>query len=336
MEAQVNQPQDIPKSEIIDQATDWIYKTGALRAAVDLRLWDRVASGEDTAEKMAEREGWDLTGTRVLLDVICSLKLMSREEDRYALVPESDYYLCTSKQTYKGGILQSEFDWVAKGDLAETIRNGKRPLTYDATTPNIAGLFLADYSRRWVYPEIYFEMDELLWQLLGIEAHEGLRVLDLACGPAPRSLALARLHTGVRLTWLDWEDVLRTALNVAERSGVANQITLLSGDLWRVDLASRSFDLAYLGDVTHFFSPEDNTRLFGKVHSALAPGGIITVNSVARRENEWSAVAGLWLYAATAGGGAYDFAEYKSMLEEAGFTNVEDINQGPIRAVKSS
>jgi hypothetical protein len=31
---------------------------------------------------------------------------------------------------------------------------------------------------------------------------------------------------------------------------------------------------------------------------------------------------------------AYDFDEYRSMFEKSGFTQIVDIDQGPIRAVK--
>ena len=156
----------------------------------------------------------------------------------------------------------------------------------------------------------------------------------MACGPAPISLALARKHPRVQLTWLDWEGVLQTALKVAGGLGIAEQVSLMPGDLWAVDLGNSAYDIAYLGNVTHFFSPEENTRLFRKVYTALAPGSRIVVNSIVRRESEWSASAALWLYAATASGGAYDFAKYKSMLENAGFTYIEDFNRGPIMAGK--
>ncbi len=327
------QSQEIPISEVIEQVFEWVYRIGAMRAALELQVWEKIAAGEDTAEKMASQEGWNPTGVRVLLDTICALKLLTRDGERYSLVPESAYYLIPGKPTYKGGFVQSEFSWEGNGKLAGAIRSGKRPLEYDATTADVVGLWLADYSRRWVYPEAYFDIDEKLWQSLEIQARDGLRALDLACGPAPISLALARQHPGVRLTWLDWEGVLQTALKVAAGLGVARQVSLLPGDLWAVDFDNDTFDVAYLGNVTHFFSPEENTRLFRKVYAVLAPGGCIVVNSVVRRENEW-AVAALWLYAATASGGAYDFAEYKAMLESAGFANIQDINQGPIKAVK--
>jgi ubiquinone/menaquinone biosynthesis C-methylase UbiE len=333
MEANVSS-QEIPQSEIIDQTIEWIYSIGALRAALELQIWEKIANREDTVEKLASHEGWDPIGTRALLEMLCSLKLLSRAGECYSLAPESAYYLLPGKPTYKGGLPQNEFDWEGNGKLAESIRTGKRPIHYDATKSDIINLWIADYSRRWVYPESYFASDEKIWQSLDIQAREGLRVLDVACGPAPITMALARQHPGVCLTWLDWEAVLQTALKVASKLEIVNQISILQGDLWKVDYGSNKFDVVYLGNVTHFFSPEENTLLFQKVHKALIPAGIIVVHSVARREKEGMASAALWLYAATASGGSYDFYEYKFMLENAGFTNVTDINLGPIRAEK--
>jgi O-methyltransferase domain len=138
----------------------------------------------------------------------------------------------------------------------------------------------------------------------------------------------------VHLTWLDWEQVLRTAYKTAAGLGISNQITLLPGDLRETDIGSDRFDVAYLGNVTHFFSGEENISLFRRVHCALVQGGRIIVNSAVRREGEGAALDALWLYATTACGGAHDFVAYQTMLENAGFTQVTEIDNGPIRAIK--
>jgi hypothetical protein len=71
-----------------------------------------------------------------------------------------------------------------------------------------------------------------------------------------------------------------------------------------------------------------------KIYKTPPPRGTIVINTVARGEKEEMASIGLWLYDATASGGAYDYVEYKTMLENAGFIKTLDINQGPIRAEK--
>lgn len=59
-----------------------------------------------------------------------------------------------------------------------------------------------------------------MWQELRIQARDGLHVLDVACGSAPKSLALARAHPGVRITLLEWEQILMIAVKVAAHLGV--------------------------------------------------------------------------------------------------------------------
>jgi 3-hydroxy-5-methyl-1-naphthoate 3-O-methyltransferase len=333
MESEISS-QEIPQREIIGELEYSLSRIGAFRAAIQLRLWEKIDSGEDTAAKIANHEGWDLAGTRLLLDAMCSLKLMTKESDHYILVPESAFYLIPGKPTYIGDVLLYEYQWDGNGQFSDTIRTGKRPLMDEATSPGMVPVWIADYSRRWAYPQSYFEMEKGLWQSLEIQARDRLRVLDIGCGPAPRSMELARQHPGVRLTWVDREGVLQTAMKTAQSLGIEGQVSLLPGDLWSTEYGNSCFDVSYLGDVTHFFSPEENTRLFHKVFTALAPEGVIVVNSVARREIEEKVWDGLWLYVATASGGLYDYGEYKLMLTNAGFVDVLDINLGPIRAVK--
>ena len=60
MGSQTNTNQEIPQKEIIGDLEYSIYRIGAFRAAIELCLWGKIASGEDTAVKIAGHEGWDL------------------------------------------------------------------------------------------------------------------------------------------------------------------------------------------------------------------------------------------------------------------------------------
>jgi SAM-dependent methyltransferase len=325
---------EMPKSEVIDGFNEWIYKLDILRCALELQIWEKVAAGKDTAEKMASLEGWDPTGTRMLLDAICSFNLLGKQEGRYSMVPESEAYLLPGKPTYKGNMLMSESNWEGNGKLAEAIRTGKHPIHYNAITEDLTRLWVADYARSWADPGSFLEAADKLWKSLEIQARDGLRILDIACGPAPKSLALARQHPGVKLAFLDREWIVQTACQAAAALGVKKQVKPLPGDLWSVDFGDELFDVVWLGNITHFFSPEENTRLFCKAFNALVHGGMIVINSAARRDGELPGWAELWLYAVSTGGAGHDFQEYKVMLENAGITDVTDINTGPIRAVK--
>jgi len=157
--------------------------------------------------------------------------------------------------------------------------------------------------------------------------------LDLACGPAPKSFSLARAHLGVRVTLLDWEQILTIASQVAADLGVQSQVTPLPGDLWTVPYGSNHYDVIYLGNITHFFGPEQNTCLFRRVRDALVEEGTLVVDAI-RREYPDPMGPGLWFYAVSEGGAPYDFPEYKRMLERAGYTDIVDASTQSIRASK--
>lgn len=335
MDKEANRSAVVPAPEILRQLNAYMYRVAILRAALELEVWAKVAAGEDSVDLLSTAEHWDPLSTRMLLDDLCALKLLAKDGKQYRLVPEAELYLLPDKPTYKGGYFLADFCWEDNGHLAEAVRTGNRPIRYSATATEAIDIWIGDYSRSWAAPETYLERCEVMWHALGIHGHDGLRVLDLACGPAPKSLALALANSGVRVTLLDWERILEVARKVATDLGVDNQVTSLSGDLASVGYGRNQYDVAFLGDVTHFFSPEQNIHIFRKAYDALVDGGTLVVNAV-RLEYPDPITPGLWFYAVSAGGALYDFEEYKDMLEHAGYTNIVDMNIQPIKATKRS
>lgn len=333
MDPETNESPFMPAPEILDQMDAHMYQVAIFRAALELQVWAKVAAGEDTVDRIASSQHWDPLGTRMLLDDLSALKLLAKEGNRYRLLPEAECYLLPDKPTYMGRYLLSDFGWEGNGQLAEAIRTGKRPIGYSATRTEAIDTWIGVYSRSWAAPETYLGRCDAMWQQSGIQPRDGLHVLDVACGPAPKSLSLARAHPGVRVTLLDWEQILTIASKVAAGLGVQSQVTPLPGDLWTVPYASNHYDVIYLGSITHFFSSEQNTRLFRRARDALVEEGTLVVNAI-RREYPDPMGPGLWFYAVSEGGAPYDFHEYKDMLERAGYTDIVDVSTQPIRATK--
>ena len=76
MDTQPISPERLPESQVIDQLNAAMYQVDIFKAAIELNLWGNVAAGHATAEELATAEGWDINGTRMLLDDICTLKLL--------------------------------------------------------------------------------------------------------------------------------------------------------------------------------------------------------------------------------------------------------------------
>lgn len=326
---------EIPAPQTIDELNEWGYKAAIFRAALDIEVWEKIAAGEDTSERLATKEGWDPIGTRMMLDALCSLRLLEKHDDSYSLMPEAEHYLLPDKPTYRGNFALTELMWEGNGQLADAIRNGKRPIYRNFTLGAMADHWVADYAGSRVSPERNVEQFDALWQALDISLLDGLRILDVACGPGRKSLSLARQHPNVHVTLLDWPQMLQVAKEVAIALGVERQVTPIAGDLWSEDYGSNQYDIVWLGNITHFFSPEDNARLLRKCHDALTRGGVVVINSMVRRDGESSLLwIALWLYATSPCGDAYSFHDYKEMLDGAGFVNIQNVSSQLIKATR--
>jgi C-methyltransferase len=329
----MNQDKKFPPSRIIDTMDEYIYKTAILRAALQMKVWDKVAKGLNTAETMAADKDWDLQGTQMLLRDLCHFKLLKMRKGKFFLTKETECYLLSDKPSYMGKFLLNEYHWEGEGQLAETIRTGKRPIRYDAADQDMVDVWLAMYVPDLTDTADFVERMNGLWKQLDIQFRSGMRVLDIACGPAPRTLILAQQHPDIQVTLLDRERIVQIALDFAHRLGVDHQVQPMIGDLWSTEIGSNQFDLVYMGNITHFFSPEENTRIFQKINRALVPSGNIAINAI-RQEYPQPQDPELRYYALSKGGAAYTFEEYRMMLEQAGFSCVQDVARQPIKAVK--
>mgnify|MGYP001822885198 CR=1 FL=1 len=98
------------------------YRPPILRAAIEMGVWSKVAGGSTTADEVAQAEGWDPTGTRMLLDVLCGMDLLDKQEGKYYLLPVAEKYLLPGKATYMGDYVLLDMGWEGFGQLAQAIR----------------------------------------------------------------------------------------------------------------------------------------------------------------------------------------------------------------------
>src|ERR1041385_7358345 len=75
-------------------------------------------------------------------------------------------------------------------------------------------------------------------------------VLDLAAGSGVWGIGLAQQSPLVRITAVDWSDVLKVTRRVAKRHGVGDRLTTIPGDLLKVDFG-KGYQVATLGHILH-------------------------------------------------------------------------------------
>lgn len=318
---------DVPNRDVLDDVSFGLYKAAVLKAAIELEVFTRIAEGHRTVPALSRVCGTTERGIRILLDALVFSGLLSKQHGEYKLSPTAEAFLVKGKPSYSGDATLGDFAWDARGQLPKIIRTGKAimPAAYgDAFEPTWAGIAassLVDWQKQ-------LEVANAMWDKIGITAEnaKGLRVLDVACGAGVLSFALAKRHPSVRVTALDRAMVLPFTKQVAEAMGVTSQVNAVVGDALNLDVKAGAFDLVLFGNITSYFSPEQNVGAFRRAYEALVLNGRIVISAPVADEDRKGPgevpITGIEMLLFSPDGDIYTLTEYRGMLEAVGFSEV--------------
>ena len=178
----------------------------------------------------------------------------------------------------------------------------------------------------------------LLANLLDIEQAPAWKVLDIAAGHGMFGITLARLNPGVQVTALDWKNVLA----VAERTRGRRRGGTLPHASWAAPSTCHSATATTSCCCRTSSITSIRRRASGSSRRRAPrsrPGGrVVIVEFVPNDDRSGPADAvrfSLVMLAGTPAGDAYTFAEYQTMLRNAGFAGAElhDLLPSPGRVV---
>jgi len=320
-----------PNANLIYDAYGGIFRPQILRTALLLDVFSPLADGPAEAQVVARACGCaSVPGIQLLLDYLVSLQFVERRDDGYALTPTAAAFFVRGRRSYAGDWVLACTDPAYAGSMLDSLRTGE-PSHYQVPWEQDAWLESCRPDRK----------DESLtmWRTAGIAPGQcaGLHVLDLACGCAIKSLSLAQADADVRVTCIDSAEVLAVARDLAGRLGVESRVTLRPGDLLSDDLGKDDYGAALLGQVSYYFTAEQNSSLFRRIHAALEPGGTLIVDAIMTGEqpSEWACLVGFVVHTISAGR-THAFDDYRAWLEGAGFGQVTQHSEKWLSAVKAA
>ena len=302
-------------------------KVAVIRAMVELRVIPLVAEGHRDASAVAEASGCQARGMAVLLDALCELGLLEPSSDGYALSETSRAYRAAPNTSgYVEGLLAR---WQAFDGLTEAIRSGAS--AWDVVDPGASAVWRGAARAELIGWQETVAAAREPWAALGITAISmpGLRVVDLGCGAALATLALALDDPTASVTCLDRAEVVGVAREAAEILGVADRARFVVGSLTDIAALHGPFDLAYFGDVLHFVDPDAIADVLRAARRLLTPGGRVVLHELLRSPGDYTnpgpCLAAVWLLCATPNGRIYTFDELASLLVGAGFSAPEQL-----------
>lgn len=295
-----------------------------LAAALQLRIFSLIFLGSHTAGEIAAAAGASERGTRMLLDALVGLELLSKNANRYDLSADAARYLVRESPEYMGAVMESDQLWSAWGRLAECVRTG---------TPARAAGNQAEAEK--FFPVLVRTLHitnggparRLASHLVPPGTKPGLRVLDIGCGSAVWSIAVAKLDPLVRVTAFDFEKVLDTTREFVAREGMRSCYEFLPGDLRSAEFPAGRYDLAILGNIVHGENETTSRNLFTRIHRALVSGGRLAIIDMIPNDERngppFPLFFALNMLVNTEEGGTYTLAEYRDWLAAAGFGRVD-------------
>ena len=305
-----------------------IFKPQCIRLALQLDVFTPLAAGSTTAEQVAQSCHCDTFGIKSLLDYLCSLQVLECHGNIYALPPTAATFLVKGRKAYVGDMILHYTDKALFDNIQQSLRSGK--------PSSLGENFVQD---AWLESYLPWRIPKSLemWQAAGIktEHRDSLRILDIACGCAIKSLALAQASPNVRVTCLDTADVLVVARDLAERMGIESQVVFKPANLLDADFGENQFDAALSGQITHYLTKAQNATLFHRIYAALSPNGVFVIDCPMAMDEPAETTSFLALVSwADSGGAAHSFEMYRAWLSDSGFGQIKQLSERWVVAIK--
>ncbi|MEU8901149.1 methyltransferase [Nocardia sp. NPDC048505] len=158
------------------------------------------------------------------------------------------------------------------------------------------------------------------------------RILDVGCGDAANSIALAQAHPHLQITVLDRPAALEVAAKGIAGANLEDRMDIYSGDIFE-DEYPAGYDCILFSHQFVIWSPEQNRSLLRKAHRALQPGGrVLVFNAFSDDDGTGPLYSALDnVYFATLpfkGSMLYPWKDYRSWLTECGYTGIQTVESG--------
>ena len=232
----------------LDQYQDWMLTNAAshaLRIARRLGITARLRERQHTIEELGEALGLDSTRLKPLLETLVAIGFVEQYETDYALA-RAGHLLCQDDEDL------GDARWER---LEDCLRQGA-PADSSAYHARVA-------ATQWIHTAAAMQAAEIL-DIGGEGAPRGPRILDLGCGSAVWSCALAHRDAESTVVAIDTAEALGRARAMADSIGMGERFRMIEASPEAATLAADSFDLVVLAQQLSSRRDDDAAHLLSR------------------------------------------------------------------------
>jgi 2-polyprenyl-3-methyl-5-hydroxy-6-metoxy-1,4-benzoquinol methylase len=300
-----------------------------IETAIRYGVFDILDTGAKSLDALCAETRTSPRGLRMVLNALVGLDVLSKDDaGHYAFTEQSATFLVTGKPTYHGAffLLTKEPMLSSWSKLDEVIKTGRsvHHINQEQEGANFFLRFVED-----IFPIHYPGAQALAKEALKVQSEPApISVLDLAAGSGVWSVAIAQQSPQIRVTAVDWPDVIPVTKTVTARCGLANRYRFVACDLHSANFG-QGHSIATLGHILHSEGEARSRRLLKKTFDALVPGGTIAIAEILVDAKRKVAVPAL-IFAVNMlvnsdEGDTFSYDEIREWLHDAGFERVGTI-----------
>ena len=290
------------------------YRTSRIiHAALELRLFDHLEDGY-TAAQIASRAASDPRATARLLDALCALGVITKQDEAYYHTALSRDYLTSTGQNSKyQGLLHSAQGWKNWSDLPQIVHTGalpERQRVFDDP----------DRYRTFILAMDDYQKEQAPAVVNSLNISPDAAILDCGGGPGTYARAFALEYPESQVTLFDLPDAINIARELTEHPDL---IEYISGDFFTDDLGG-PYDYIFLSNIIHSHSPERNLELIVRLVNVLSRSGRLLIRDRFLDETGTAplgaVIFGLHMLVNNLEGGTYTVDAVQFWLQSAGLT----------------
>jgi predicted O-methyltransferase YrrM len=296
--------------------TTWVSRI--ILSAIELEIPDHLEKAPLSAEQVAQGLDLNLRATELLLNALCGIGLLNKENGLYKNTDETSDRFVTTSKNYGGNALRHYNQlWKTWSDLTTCVKSG-RP------SP------VSGYTNESEYEAFVSAMDDYAFQRANqlatqLKINEDKPFLDLGGGPGTYSIAFCKSYSRLRSWIFDRPVAIKIAKANTRKYGLESQVDFIEGDFLK-DPVTGTYGTVWASHIIHAYGEQNNIELLEKIYLAVEPGGQFYLQDFfldsTMASPAPSAVFAINMLVNTAEGRTYSFDEVTGWLKSVGFTDI--------------
>lgn len=309
----------------LDELTTNVRKAAALKAALELDVFSRIAEGNFSLPAFCRVTGFSERSARLLLDALSNMGYLARTDFEYTLSPAAETFLVKGKKEYLGDVLLSQWAWDARGNTARAVRSNKPLNAWLETNRN-----LPRAVSTWYDAEAARQEFAAAWDLIGFEFQPNAPVQVFAFGVEAglRTLTFLQKYPRAKMSVLDHSAQFMRLKPIVDALQLGKRVEYQEGE-WLTALPTDTYDLVVVDTINETHSIEENIGILHNAHESLKMGGWVVLRAAMeeddRRGPGMVPLWGLDVLLGSVDADVYTRTEYRGMLEASGFFKVEPV-----------